>query len=134
MPRFPAGAVRGQLPCFHGFIKQRRLAMEIAQEPAVANFMNRDHIHGLSNPPFGSHAQVIVPAHGLNVHLLYGKSFLFQQDSVVIELNRPFQDMTHTVMPQFIPILRLAFPQARLLYFARRYADFIDAESFHELV
>lgn len=107
--------------------------MEVAEYPAVADPVNGDDVDGLRDSPFSRYPQVIVPAHGLYVHFLL-EPFLFQQDTVIVELDSPIEDMMSPIIAKLVPVLRLSFPGTGLIDFTCRDPFLIYPQGLHELV
>lgn len=90
---------------------------EVPINPSVADFVDWDKVDGLRDTSLSSHPEVVVPAYGLDIHPVHLESGMLQKDPVIVELNGPVKKVADSIMPEFIPVLGLAFFEPAFVVF-----------------
>lgn len=71
-------------------------------------------------------------ANGLNEHVIYCEISTFEQKAVVIELNRPVDNVANTVKAELGKEFVLSLFDVGFVNFARVNFGFVNAKRFHE--
>ena len=85
----------------NGVVQRICFVTEVAFKPTVADFVDWNDVNGFCDTALGGNAEPRITADSLNKHAVDFESCAFEQDAVVIELNRPVENVAYTVEPQF---------------------------------
>ena len=117
----------------HCLAQKLSLMLEIAREPAVADFINWDNVDGFINVPFGDNAQGSVSTDCLNIHSGDFETSAFQQHAIINQLNSPIKQISHAVIAKLGTEFRLSLLEPRFIDFAGVDFDFVNPQCTHEL-